>query len=289
MEKQLFGGNWTEEKLVRVKKYLTAYTTIMKKQPFRFAYIDAFAGTGYRNLKQESNPTDLMFPEFSEHEPQLFLKGSAQIALETEPRFDTYIFIEKEESRFEDLKILREAYPKDDILLINDDCNVYLQELCLKRNWTKNRAVLFLDPFGMQVQWQTIVAIAQTKAIDLWLLFPLGVAVNRLLKKDGNIDPVIQQKLTLLFGTDDWYDAFYEKQTVRNLFGEESRIKKVTSFDGIRRYFVQRLKLIFSAVADNPLALTNSKNVPLYLLCFASGNPKGSTTAVKIAQYILNQ
>jgi len=42
-----FGGNWTEEKLKRIKKYLKTYATIMNKQNFRFAYIDAFADTGY--------------------------------------------------------------------------------------------------------------------------------------------------------------------------------------------------------------------------------------------------
>jgi three-Cys-motif partner protein len=48
---QSFGGEWTSEKLVRVRKYLGAYATIMRKQHFRFAYIDAFAGTGYRTLR----------------------------------------------------------------------------------------------------------------------------------------------------------------------------------------------------------------------------------------------
>lgn len=173
MEKQLFGGNWTEEKLERVKKYLIAYATIMKKQSFRFAYIDAFAGTGYRNLKRDNNATGVMFPEFSEDDSQSFLKGSAEKALEVEPQFHKYIFIEKDESRFKALKILRDRYPQHDISLINADCNAYLQDLCLNYKWVNNRAVLFLDPFGMQVQWQTIVAISQTKAIDLWLLFPL--------------------------------------------------------------------------------------------------------------------
>ncbi|MDX1417453.1 MAG: hypothetical protein R3293_24830 [Candidatus Promineifilaceae bacterium] len=45
---QLFGGDWTEEKLSRIKEYLGQYTTALKNQPFRTAYIDAFAGTGYR-------------------------------------------------------------------------------------------------------------------------------------------------------------------------------------------------------------------------------------------------
>jgi hypothetical protein len=33
--------------------------------------------------------------------------------------------------------------------------------------------------------------------------------------------------------------------------------------------------------------LLNSQNTPLYLLCFASANPKGAPTAIKIAQHIL--
>ena len=42
-----FGGGWTEEKLKRIEKYLKAYATIRNKKNFRFAYIDAFAGTRY--------------------------------------------------------------------------------------------------------------------------------------------------------------------------------------------------------------------------------------------------
>ena len=62
---------------------------------------------------------------------------------------------------------------------------------------------MFLDPYGMQVRWDTIEAIAETKAIDLWLLFPLGVAVNRMLKNDGNINESWAEKLDIIFGTRD--------------------------------------------------------------------------------------
>ena len=47
----IFGGVWTEQKLERVAKYLRAYTTALKNQPFELLYIDAFAGTGYRATK----------------------------------------------------------------------------------------------------------------------------------------------------------------------------------------------------------------------------------------------
>lgn len=53
-----FGGNWTEQKLECVRKYLRAYTTIMSKQPFHYAYIDAFAGTGYRETESDEDPLE---------------------------------------------------------------------------------------------------------------------------------------------------------------------------------------------------------------------------------------
>lgn len=290
-QNQLFGGDWTEEKLTRIRKYLSAYTTALSKQPFRTAYIDAFAGTGYRQLRQERRPSELMFPELLEEDAQSFLQGSAQIALQTQPRFSKYFFIEQDAARFSELAKLKEGYPSvaADIILVNSDCNAYLQDLCLNRNWKNNRAVLFLDPFGMQVEWKTIEAIASTQAIDLWILFPLGVAVNRLLRRDGKIDEILRRKLDTLFGTTDWFDAFYETRTEPTLFGEEPRLRKVADLERIGRYFVDRLKTIFAGVAEAPLPLYNSRNNPLYLLCFAAGNPRGAPIAVKIAQDILRK
>jgi len=174
-------------------------------------------------------------------------------------------------------------------MLVNADANAYLADLCANRKWQRHRAVLFLDPFGMEVGWKTVEAIAETKAIDLWYLFPLGVAVNRLLKRDGQINESIRQRLNVMFGETDWYETFYRSQTQKELFGEQTRIGKVGSFDAIGRYFVKRLKDVFAGVAENPLPLYNSCNNPLYLLCFASGNPKGAKTAIKIAQDILKK
>jgi len=31
----------------------------------------------------------------------------------------------------------------------------------------------------MQVDWTTLEAVASTQAIDIWILFPLGIGVNR--------------------------------------------------------------------------------------------------------------
>jgi three-Cys-motif partner protein len=286
---QTFGGTWTEEKLERVRKYLVAYSTIMTKQKFRFAYIDAFAGTGYRILEQHEQPLAKIFPEIFEQESQQFLDGSARIALQVHPRFDKYIFIDRDIDRIDELSKLKAEFSElqEDIQLEHADANHYLQKLC-KRAWTKNRAVLFLDPFGMQVTWNTIAAIAGTQAIDLWILFPLS-AVNRLLTRSGQISSAWRDTLDAMFGSSDWYDAFYATSKFTNIFGsEQARTVKMADYDVISAYFV-KLKTIFPGVAENPLPLLNSRNCPLYLLCFAAANPKGSKTAIKIAQDILKR
>jgi len=288
---QTFGGSWTEQKLERVRKYLVAYATIMNKQRFRFAYIDAFAGTGYRTLERYESSLAKIFPEVFESDSQGFLDGSARIALQVRPRFTKYIFIERDKERMVELEKLKNEFVelRDDIILEKADANTYLQNLCSKRDWRKNRAVLFLDPFGMQVTWDTIAAIAKTQAIDLWILFPVS-AVNRLLTRTGAINLGWRRSLDELFGADDWYDVFYQTSTFTNIFGSsQTNTIKLADFDLIGEYFVKRLKTIFPGVAQDPLPLLNSRNTPLYLLCFAAGNPKGSKTAIKIADDILRR
>ncbi|MFH0988674.1 MAG: three-Cys-motif partner protein TcmP [bacterium] len=284
-----FGGDWTNDKLLRLKKYLVAYATIMNKQPFRFAFIDAFAGTGYRTISPEENELQLAIPELLEPETRTFVDGSARIALEVKPRFSKYIFIERNANKIVELEALRNSYPElsKDVSIVNEDANEWLQDRCRNYDWKKNRAVLFLDPYGMQVAWNTIEAIAETKAIDLWILFPLGVAVNRLLRRDAQINPAVRKRLNVVFGSSGWYRAFYKKTREENLFGEENLTIKNCNFDSIAEYFVNRLSSIFPGVASNPLLLLNRKNIPLYLLCFAAANVKGAKTAIKIAQEIL--
>ena len=142
----------------------------------------------------------------------------------------------------------------------------------------------------MQVTWNTIAAIAKTTAIDLWLLFPLGTGANRLLKRDGQIPASWRARLDATFGSTDWYDAFYQKLEYQDLLSGQPMVEmhKQATFATIIAYFLRRLGTVFPHVAENPLPLFNSANCPLYLLCFAAGNPgSGGRTGVKIAQDIL--
>lgn len=292
MAKHEFGGAWTTEKLERVRKYLCAYTRIFRgNERARFyttIYVDAFAGTGFRSEK-ESDAVAAYLDGARDPDAQSFKKGSARIALEIEPPFERYVFVERQADRIRDLEGLKNTYPDmaERIAIVHDDANAFLQGWCGSTDWSRHRAVVFLDPYGMQVDWATVRAIAGTRAVDLWLLFPLGVAVNRLLTREEPPPAEWAEALTRVFGTNDWRTDFYRKHEEQTLFGPTTVEQKEAGFRQIGRFFVDRLKTVFAGVAENPLPLRNSVGTPLYLLCFAAGNPKGAKPAIKIAQDIL--
>lgn len=288
-----FGGDWTTKKLDAIAQYLTSYTTALKNQPFSTLYIDAFAGTGYRSMREggKKGETELLFPELAEPAPQALLDGSARLALKAEPRFAHYIFIDRDPQHCAELEQLKREFAPlaDAVTVMLGDANEKILEICRNTDWRTSRAVLFLDPYGMQVDWKTIQSIAATRAIDMWLLFPLGVGVNRLLKKSGDIPESWRARITAILGTGEWEQAFYRVERSRTLFGSDEEHVVKASMETIGKYFNARLKPIFAAVAEEPGVLRNSKDSPLYLLCFAAANPKGAPIAMRIARHILRE
>ena len=134
-----FGGAWTEEKLDRVRKYLSAYTTIFTQNPraatLQTIYVDAFAGTGYRTASSQHASTSL--PLLDDTDAASLQKGSADIALEIEPPFDHYLFIEQVAARIDALQRLRQQFPHraQQITIIQDDANTFLRQWCRETDW----------------------------------------------------------------------------------------------------------------------------------------------------------
>jgi len=289
---QIFGGDWTQQKLEMLQKYLQAYTTALKNQWFSIAYVDAFAGTGYVEIAARSEGEAMLFDEIANEEPQRFLDGSARIALNVSPSFHKYFFVEAHKGRFSELEKLREAFPDkaDKIILHHGDANAFLRHYCSDTDWRRWRAVVFLDPYGMQVEWETLIAIARTQSIDVWILFPLGIAVNRLLARNPEkIATAWKERLTRMFGSVDWFDAFYRESCTEELLGTRKQVQKICTPDIISSYFYGKLDSIFARVADNPRTLRNSTGTPLFQVFFAAGNPRGADIAVRIAQHILKE
>ena len=68
-----------------LERYLSAYTTALKNQPFRLVYVDGFAGSGQVRVSTEGK------------EAALLIHGSAERAVGIEDKpFDRLVFIDKD-------------------------------------------------------------------------------------------------------------------------------------------------------------------------------------------------
>lgn len=286
-----FGGPWTEQKLDCLRNYLKAYRTIFTRNPkarrFTTWYVDAFAGTGKRWSKDLPAAEGTLFDEvYEDAEPEGYRTGSAIKALGLDSPFDHYLFIEQKKSRIDQLRTdIKRDFPAllQRCQFEAEEANEALTTWCAKRDSKKERAVVFLDPYGMEVKWSTVQELAATKAVDVWYLFPV---VTRLLTVGGNIDPKWENRLNLLFGTDEWRSRFYPVRPSLDLFGEHEKTERDASVENMKAFIQERLATCFVGVADG-LVLRNSKTAPLYLLSFAASNERGAKTAVPLAESIL--
>ncbi len=287
-----FGGNWTANKLHALREYLIQYMKIFtvstKASYYKTIYFDAFAGGGFSSEKKGQSITPELFDKTELTEVKQFRKGSPLIALDIPRPFDVYIFNDNDPEAVSSLENLRSDHRlRDRIKITRDEANKSVIEFCNNTDWARCRAVLFLDPYGAQVNWTTLEHVADTKAIDMWLLFPLGQAVVRMLTKNEPPPDHWASCLTRLFGTDEWRTKFYSASNPqRDLFGEAGPERRCCDLDDVARYFVLRLKSIFAGVVEKPKYLTNSKMNPIFMLCFAAGNKKGAIPALRIAAYL---
>lgn len=289
MPQKPFAGPHTETKLEKLEAYLKAFLMVFKNKAWAHTiYVDAFAGTGTAPIAKKSDPALPLDEDATE-----FIVGSAQRALGLELSFSEYIFIEKGRSKAKELQQLKEAFPDkaSRIRIENADANKALQAVCEKGNWKKGRAVVFLDPFGNQVEWKTIEAIAKTEAIDLWYLFPAGLGVHRQISGKANFDRDKERSLTRLLGTPDWKQAFIA-QTERpaDLFDHGGAIsRKVVTPASATLYMIGRMKTIFKGgVLDEYLEL-GPRGHHSYSLLFACANPSpnANALALKLAKAVM--
>jgi len=282
--KQGWGGNWTEKKLIAFEKYVNAYLTIIEKHPFNTIYFDAFAGSGER-IKQTELYNQLSILNEDEH----VYKGAAERVISLNKKFDWYYFIEKDVKSRDNLeKKLCEIAPdlQDRCVFRQEDCNLQLLELAKASKKHDLASLIFLDPFGMQIDWNSIEELKNTRS-DIWILIPTGVIVNRLLDRKGELKHI--NKLESFFGLTEKEirEEFYEKEVQKTLFGEENEIikKVINPINKIANLYIKNLGNIWKYVTPTPLRLNNSKGSPIFHFVFASNN----SSAVKIAQQIIKK
>ncbi len=283
-------GPWARDKLDRLGKYLHAYTTILSTQQWcnGYFYIDAFAGPGEHEVRQKKSQfsevqralIDVAGFGNEQTEQRSFLAGSPRVALGVQPSFSSYVFVEKSKFRQKELEQLQSEFGASrKIFVRHGDCNEYLLHKVVnnpKLNWKSQRAVVFLDPFGMQVPWHTIAALGRTKAIEVFLNFPVGMAIQRLLLRRGEFNQQQRAKLDEYLGSSDWYREMY--RTSKNLFGDEDEEKVEKSGKRLLGWYRDRLKAEFVYVSKGAL-IRNTRGAHLYYLLLATHNKTGCKIA----------
>lgn len=279
-----FGGKWTQEKINIFLDYVPAYLKIMHSQiekgnNWRLLYFDGFAGSG------------AIIQGCTEGE---FLEGVATRVLSiNSPRgFDMYYFVESNKSYAEQLKkVVSEKFSdiRSRIHVVSEDFNKKIQDMSIYLHEPKNQNVktlAFIDPYGMDVEWASLEMLAGL-SVDMWILVPTGLGINRLLKRDGNISDEWINKLQKFLGLsqEDIRSHFYKEVITPTLFGNEISIQKEkTAVEKAAHLYRERLQTIFPHVSE-PYAMKNSQNSTMYHFLLASRN----RTAHKIANNIIDK
>lgn len=272
-----FGGVWTEIKLKALTEYLDFYQKALRNMPFETWYIDAFAGTGDRHAELQRG--GIFEGEPIEHFERN-LDGSAKKALGIDPPFTHYWFTERHRRRSQQLLALREDFDLD-IQIKNGEANAELRKLFASPPWSGGpkshlqRAVVFLDPYGMSVDWDTLRMLADTKRVDVWYLFPRKAVVQQLAHDIKGVDDSKRAKLAQIFGGDQWEEQFYEARPAQSSLFDPAPSEtkgRTASASDIAAFAKQRLGSLFCYVSDPlPLIVKGSDFFELYCL---SNNPR---------------
>lgn len=281
-----WGGPWTEKKLQAFSKYVSAYLTIMKKFPYwETIYFDGFAGSGTKEKEVKTELYEQLKITITEEKTY---KGAAErvLTLKDDLAFNYYYFIDKEEKSLNKLKAKLKDIKGKKLVFRSGDMNKHIKDLA-KALLTKEKklaALIFLDPFGMQIDWTSIEELKGSRS-DVWILVPTGVIVNRLLDRAGKL--VFSDKLESFFGLpiEEIKKIFYKHEKKNTLFGEEESISKISKpIEQIAKIYASRMKTIWKYVTEEPLVLKNRNGVPIFHFVFASNNQNASKIAKQIIQ-----
>jgi three-Cys-motif partner protein len=250
-------GDWSELKLEIVEEYCPAYTTAFANNNLKKYYIDAFCGAGVHVSKKTGLP----------------IEGSPARALRTSPPFDGFYFIDLEAKKTSYLQGI--CGEKNNVHIHTGDATEFLVKTLLPQIQYKayKRALCLLDPYGLHLDWQVIYQAAQSKAIDMFLNFPvMDMNRNAIWRNPENVPQDGIDRMNSFWGDQSWQAAAYDESPQGVMFGEPEIVKQGN--DAIAAAFMKRLKTVagFEFVPE-PVPMKNQKNAVVYYLFFASQKP----------------
>jgi three-Cys-motif partner protein len=258
------------EKLSYFKKYLDAYLLATKRLPVKF-YIDAFAGSGKCKLCDEKckSKGGVLCEKCSKGK---LIDGSAMISLKSKYKFNGYIFVELKKKNIKYLiKFIKfEINPeiKKNIKIEQGDSNVILKNIYKYIN-KYTGCLIFLDPEGPELYWDTVQFLAKINKVDLLMLYPYDMSLVRLTKD-------YKDKLNKFYGSEKWLEINKSKEN----FSPERRKSALLKF-----YIENLKKLGFQHVVYKQIRRNLRSGKALYHLILATHSSAGK----KIMESIFNK
>jgi three-Cys-motif partner protein len=251
-------GCWSELKLEIVEKYGAAYTGAFANQrKLKKFYIDAFSGGGVHLSKRSQEQVE----------------GSPARALKISPPFDRFYFIDMDENKTAHLATL--CAGRTDVDIHTGDATLYLTRTLLPMiKYEKfNRALCLLDPYGLHLDWEVMLQAGKSRAIDMFLNFPvMDMNRNAIWKNPDQAPQDGVVRMNRFWGDESWKKTAYAESPQQNLFTSPDMIKQ--NNDAIIAGFRERLKRVAGfPVVPEPLPMKNSNNAVVYYLFFASQKP----------------
>jgi three-Cys-motif partner protein len=158
---------------------------------------------------------------------------------------------------------------RPDVIVHHGDCNeILIRDVFPNVRFDQfQRALCILDPYGLNLDWQVIKAAADSRAIEIFLNFPvMDMNRNVFWHNYEQVAPASQDRMTRFWGDESWKNSAY--QTVQGLFHEmEMRNSINTVVDAFR----ERLKKVAGfKYVPQPMPMRNSVGATVYYLFFAA-------------------
>lgn len=252
-------GIWSEVKLAIIREYASPYSKIMDARrresipSLRWLYIDAYAGPGYHLSKTTGERVE----------------GSPLIALNTDPPFHEYHFIDTDERRAQQL--LELAGDRPDVSVYNEDCNrVLLRDVFPRARYADyRRALCLLDPYNINLSWEVIEAAGKSGSIEIFMnLMTMDINRNAMRRNPEKSLQGKMEQLTRLWGDESWKAAGYA--TDRNLFGEPEKVSNEEFAEAFRIRLQEKAGFRY---VPKPMPMKTKNNSTIYYLYFASQKP----------------
>lgn len=243
-------GYWSEIKLDIVREYASAYSRILNSKNLRHVYIDAFSGAGQHISKQTKE----------------FVAGSPMNALNVQPPFREYHFIDLNPAKVGHLQTLAGANPN--LHLYQADCNdVLIRQIFPTLEYQSyRRALCLLDPYGLHLKWEVIFQAGQLNTIDMFLNFPvMDINRNALWRNPDGVSQEQRKRMNAFWGDESWRQVGYEQ--TQGLFGTME--EKVSNAQFAEAFRTRLMKVAGFKRVPPPLPM-RSGNAIVYYLFFAS-------------------